>query len=83
MFLAQAYDARQAQLTMDSFLSFNERFAKIKSKRLAKAVRGISKAPNPELLLDNDVDEPTPRRKRAHKAARNQAGAAAGHSTLC
>ena len=26
----QAYDARQAQATMDSFLAFNERFAKIK-----------------------------------------------------
>ena len=28
--LLQAYDARQAQATMDSFLAFNERFAKIK-----------------------------------------------------
>ena len=26
----QAYDARQAQATMDSFLAFNERFAKIR-----------------------------------------------------
>lgn len=28
-----AYEQRQTQLTMDQFLSFNQRFAKIKSKR--------------------------------------------------
>ncbi|KAK9904154.1 hypothetical protein WJX75_005482 [Coccomyxa subellipsoidea] len=65
----KAYDARQAQLTMDSFLSFNERFAKIKSKRLAKAVRGISKASNPHMLMADIADEPGPKRKRGHKQA--------------
>lgn len=69
MLLAQAYDARQAQLTMDTFLTFNERFAKIKSKRLAKAVKGISKATHPELLLEDGVDEPAPKRRRASKTA--------------
>jgi DNA excision repair protein ERCC-5 len=29
-----AYDERQTQLRIDQFLSFNQRFAKIKSKRL-------------------------------------------------
>ena len=67
MLLAQAYDARQAQLTMDTFLTFNERFAKIKSKRLAKAVGGISKAAHPELLLEDGVDEPAPKRRRGSK----------------
>lgn len=65
----QAYDARQAQLTMDSFLSFNERFAKIKSKRLAQAVRGISKASNPHMLMADVADEPGPKRKRGCKQA--------------
>ncbi len=67
MLLAQAYDARQAQLTMDTFLTFNERFAKIKSKRLAKAVGGISKATHSELLLEDGADAPAPKRRRASK----------------
>lgn len=49
---AQAYDERQAQMTMDAFLSFNQRFAKIRSKRLQKAVKGISKMDNPEIMMD-------------------------------
>ncbi len=65
----QAYDARQAQLTMDNFLSFNERFAKIKSKRLAKAVRGISKTANPHMLLADADDEPVTKRKRGRRQA--------------
>ena len=69
MLSLQAYDARQAQLTMDNFLSFNERFAKIKSKRLAKAVRGISKTANPHMLLADADDEPVTKRKRGRKQA--------------
>jgi len=38
----KAYEKRQSQLTMDQFLSFNQRFAKIKSKRLQKAVNSIT-----------------------------------------
>lgn len=41
-FLLQAYDDNQKQMTLDSFLSFNQRFAKIKSRRLQKAVAGIT-----------------------------------------
>ena len=29
----QVYEERQAQVTMDSFLAFSQRFAKVKSKR--------------------------------------------------
>ena len=38
----QAYDDNQTQMTLDSFLSFSQRFAKIKSRRLQKAVAGIT-----------------------------------------
>ena len=38
----KAYEQRSAQLTMDQFLSFNQRFAKIRSKRLQKAVTAIT-----------------------------------------
>lgn len=34
----RAYDTRQTQLRIDQFLSFNQRFAKIKSKRLQVGV---------------------------------------------
>lgn len=67
---------------MDSFLSFNQRFAKIRSKRLAKAVAGISKAPNPEVFIDLPAQPPAASKKRkAAPMALEQAAAAAigGH----
>ncbi len=36
-----AYDQRQTQLRIDQFLSFNQRFAKIKSKRLQVRARAL------------------------------------------
>ena len=55
---AQAYDERQNQMTMDSYLSFSQRFAKFKSKRLQKAVTGITGVHDPELNL-GDLSEPS------------------------
>ena len=74
----QAYDAREAQTTMDSFLSFSQRFAKIRSKRLAKAVTGISKAPNLDVFIDLPAGTPTKagRKKRKAPPALEQAAAA-------
>lgn len=40
----QNYDERQRQQTLDSFLSYRQRFAKIRSKRLQNAVAGIRKS---------------------------------------
>lgn len=54
----QAYDERQNQMTMDSYLSFSQRFAKFKSKRLQKAVTGITGVHDPELNL-GDLSEPS------------------------
>lgn len=43
--MVQAYDDNQTQMTLDGFLSFSQRFAKIKSRRLQKAVAGITGVP--------------------------------------
>jgi hypothetical protein len=73
----QAYDERQAQLTMDAFLSFNQRFAKIRSKRLQRAVKGITKSDNPDLMMD-DAELPLPL-----KPQRKTTKTAAGLCTQC
>ena len=44
--MLQAYDDNQTQMTLDGFLSFSQRFAKIKSRRLQKAVAGITGVPS-------------------------------------
>ena len=62
-------------MTMDTFLSFNQRFAKIRSKRLAKAVAGISKAPNPDVFID--LPPAAAKKRRAAPKALEQAAAAA------
>ena len=36
----QVFEERQAQVTMDSFLTFSQRFAKVKSARLQRALAG-------------------------------------------
>lgn len=47
----QVYDARVHQQTLDPFLTFSQRFAKIKSKRLQQAVAGSTRRPDPELVF--------------------------------
>eukprot|EP01026_Neomeris_dumetosa_P031168 TRINITY_DN2474_c1_g1_i12.p1 TRINITY_DN2474_c1_g1~~TRINITY_DN2474_c1_g1_i12.p1 ORF type:complete len:512 (-),score=97.12 TRINITY_DN2474_c1_g1_i12:423-1958(-) len=47
----KAYAEQQVQLTMDQFLQFRERFAKIRSTRLQSAVAGITGRRNPEIAL--------------------------------
>ena len=67
----QAYDERQNQMTIDSYLSFSQRFAKFKSKRLQQAVTGITGVHDPELNL-GDLSEPSMEvaaRGRKRKAA--------------
>eukprot|EP00884_Botryococcus_braunii_P002641 jgi/Botrbrau1/12378/Bobra.0084s0003.2 len=45
----KAYDDRHTQTTMTQFLSFSQRFAKFKSARLQKAVKGVSGRANEDL----------------------------------
>lgn len=50
----RSYDQRQTQLRIDSFLQYSQRFAKIKSKRLQKAVAGIRGKDNPDIVLGGE-----------------------------
>ncbi|KAK9819017.1 hypothetical protein WJX74_004467 [Apatococcus lobatus] len=70
----KAYDERQNQMTMDSYLSFSQRFAKFKSKRLQKAVTGITGVHDPELNL-GDLSDPS--KKGAAKGRKRKAAPAA------
>ncbi len=54
-------------MTIDGYLSFSQRFAKFKSKRLQKAVTGISGVEDPELVLGGLPDAPTTSSKRGRK----------------
>ena len=74
----QSFDDRQKQMTMDTFLSFRERFAKIRSKRLQAAVKGIrGGVEDSELVIDGAAapkkrartSPAKPRQPRKSKAA--------------
>ncbi|CAJ1781954.1 unnamed protein product [Sphenostylis stenocarpa] len=50
------YNKRETQLRLEAFYSFNERFAKIRSKRIKKAVKGIT-GKQPSDLIDDSAEE--------------------------
>lgn len=52
--VVKAFDDRTTQTTLDSFLVAKQRFAKIKSKRLQKAVAGIAGIEKEEIMLRED-----------------------------
>ncbi|KAL3160296.1 hypothetical protein ABBQ38_009688 [Trebouxia sp. C0009 RCD-2024] len=64
----KAYDDNQTQMTLDGFLSFSQRFAKIKSRRLQKAVAGITGVANPEMTFADMSEDPVPKRRKQSKA---------------
>ncbi|KAE8707616.1 DNA-repair protein UVH3 [Hibiscus syriacus] len=47
------YENRETQLRMEAFYTFNERFAKIRSMRIKKAVKGITGNQSSELIDDS------------------------------
>ncbi|CAJ2669787.1 DNA repair protein UVH3 isoform X4 [Trifolium pratense] len=49
------YNKRETQLRLEAFYSFNERFAKIRSKRVKKAVKGIT-GKQPSDLIDDSAE---------------------------
>ncbi|KAK6928307.1 XPG-I domain [Dillenia turbinata] len=57
------YDKHQTQLRLEAFYTFNERFAKIRSKRIKKAVKGITGSPSLK-LMDDHVEEACKGRKK-------------------
>ena len=59
--------------------SHAERIHPCRSKRLQQAVKGISRAPNPELMMeDTGPETPEPARKRSKKAKPGAAAATPG-----
>ncbi|XP_041008428.1 DNA repair protein UVH3 isoform X3 [Juglans microcarpa x Juglans regia] len=57
------YDKHETQLRLEAFYTFNERFAKIRSKRIKKAVKGITGSQTLE-LMDNPLLEVSRSRKK-------------------
>lgn len=53
----------KTQLRLEAFYTFNERFAKIRSRRIKKAVKGITGKPSLE-FMDDDVELSRSKNKR-------------------
>lgn len=75
----QNYDERQRQQTLDSFLSYRQRFAKIRSKRLQNAVAGIRKTElDAETVYSEEKEQKSKRKshsiegKKSNKKAKVQ-----------
>lgn len=58
------YNKRETQLRLEAFYTFNERFAKIRSKRIKKAVRGITGKKSLDLIDESAQDGPRIKKKR-------------------
>ncbi|KAK9061726.1 hypothetical protein SSX86_018909 [Deinandra increscens subsp. villosa] len=48
------YNKHETQLRLEAFYTFNERFAKIRSKRISKAVKGMAGSKSSELMGNNE-----------------------------
>ncbi|KAM7509106.1 hypothetical protein LguiA_019559 [Lonicera macranthoides] len=57
------YNKHETQLRLEAFYTFNERFAKIRSKRIKKAVKGITGNKSLELMDDSVQDDSKSRKK--------------------
>uniref|UniRef100_J3LL61 DNA repair protein UVH3 n=2 Tax=Oryza brachyantha TaxID=4533 RepID=J3LL61_ORYBR len=68
------YNKHETQLRMESFYSFNERFAKIRSKRIKKAIKGIT---GKSFSETDEVDQDSPSTSNANK---NKERSSSGHA---
>eukprot|EP00887_Chlorella_sp_A99_P002071 scaffold21.g2071.t1 len=75
--VVEAFERREAQQTLDQYLAFSQRFAKIKSKRLQKAVAGIAGGARQEVMLlggeGGEAAQGARPKKRKKQAAQRQA----------
>ncbi|GAV72578.1 XPG_N domain-containing protein/XPG_I domain-containing protein [Cephalotus follicularis] len=69
------YNKHETQLRLEAFYTFNEKFAKIRSKRIKKAVKGITGNQNSK-LTDDAVQEVS----RSRNKRRNNPGEAGGNT---
>ncbi|XP_020092237.1 DNA repair protein UVH3 isoform X2 [Ananas comosus] len=72
------YNKHQTQLRLEAFYMFNERFAKIRSQRIKKAVKGITGGRSSDLTDDLAQEEYSGkklrRKKRTHKIVQSDSG---------
>lgn len=57
----------KTQLRLEAFYTFNERFAKIRSKRISKAVKGIAGSKTSESIDYNEVDASSGKKRKKVK----------------
>ncbi|KAK1267812.1 DNA repair protein UVH3 [Acorus gramineus] len=62
------YNKHETQLRLEAFYTFNERFAKIRSQRIKKALKGITSKSSSELIEDQ-AQEPSSKRKTRKSSA--------------
>ncbi|XP_038715642.1 DNA repair protein UVH3 isoform X2 [Tripterygium wilfordii] len=58
------YNKHETQLRMEAFYTFNERFAKIRSKRITKAVKGITRSQTSMMTEDAKQDTSKQRKRK-------------------
>ncbi|KAJ8750315.1 hypothetical protein K2173_014230 [Erythroxylum novogranatense] len=58
------YEKREIQLRLEAFYTFNERFAKIRSKRITKAVKGITGNQSSDFMEYSFEEVPNRRKNR-------------------
>ncbi|KAM0022626.1 putative exodeoxyribonuclease I [Helianthus debilis subsp. tardiflorus] len=58
------YNKHETQLRLEAFYTFNERFAKIRSKRISKAVKGMAGSKSSELMDYNERLSPSNGKKK-------------------
>ncbi|KAM7280360.1 hypothetical protein ACFE04_007494 [Oxalis oulophora] len=59
------YNKRETQLRLEAFYTFNERFAKVRSKRIKKAVKGITA--NKSSVLAEDAEQEVSKKPNKRK----------------
>lgn len=64
--MLKAFDAHESQTRLESFFGFSQRFAKIRSKRIAKAVSGITGKKNTD-IMDVEIAPAAPPAKKGRK----------------
>ncbi|XP_020554665.1 DNA repair protein UVH3 isoform X2 [Sesamum indicum] len=73
------YNKHETQLRLEAFYTFNERFAKIRSKRIKKAVKGITGEKSSD-LMDDTTPQSGSGKKRKVRPSENEANQSGGGS---
>ncbi|KAD7479532.1 hypothetical protein E3N88_02668 [Mikania micrantha] len=61
------YNKHETQLRLEAFYTFNERFAKIRSKRMSKAVKGLAGSKSSEAMDYNEQLHPSGNKRKKVK----------------